>query len=393
MRIVHVIDYISPQLGYQETYLAKEQKRLGHSVTVITSDRYFPFPHYQETVGSILGSRIVGVKEGTEDGIYIKRLPILFEVFTRCWIVGLIEKLTELHPDAIHIHSVSSLNAVRIAYAKKRFPNTNIICDDHSHYSVISGHWSKKIFYVLFKIFFGTLLTSHIDAFVAITNETKKIMRSILGIEKDITVIELGVDTNIFRFDKAKRLSLRKKFHITGSDFVMIYTGKIIPDKGVDVLVKAFCFIRAPHTKLLIVGNGEEKYTQMLKEIVSRSGRENDVIWVPMVRPFELFTYYSASDLGIWPKQESISMIEAMSCDLPVLVKYSVSMKERIKNCGYMYNEGECEDLMRKIRFIMHQSRNIRIRVGKMGRILVQQEYSWTIIAKKFLTIYAYEYN
>lgn len=389
MKIIHVIDYISPQLGYQETYLAKEQKKLGHSVTVITSDRYFPFPHYQETVGDILGSRIVGVKEGKEDGIYIKRLPILFEVFTRCWIVGLIEKLTELRPDAIHIHSASSLNAVRIAYARKRFPNTKIICDDHSHYSVISGHWSKKIYYYFFKLFFGKLLSSNIDAFAAITDETKKIMHAILGIQKDIAVIELGADTNIFRFNRRKRINMREKLHISSQDFVIIYAGKIIPDKGVDILVKAFCLLYTHYMKLLIVGNGEEKYTQMLKRRISISEKEGDVIWATMVRPQDLPTYYSAADVGVWPKQESISMIEASSCRLPIIIKNSQSMRSRISNAnGEVYNEGNISQLSQKLKKVSLMKRKEIIAMGNRGRQYVVLHHSWQHISEEFIRLY-----
>jgi hypothetical protein len=42
MKIIHVIDYFQPQLGYQETFLAKEQAKQGHEVYVLTSDRYNP---------------------------------------------------------------------------------------------------------------------------------------------------------------------------------------------------------------------------------------------------------------------------------------------------------------------------------------------------------------
>ena len=41
MRIVHVIDYYQPKLGYQETFLAREQCKLGHEVRVVTMEGFF----------------------------------------------------------------------------------------------------------------------------------------------------------------------------------------------------------------------------------------------------------------------------------------------------------------------------------------------------------------
>ena len=44
MKIVILIDYFQPKLGYQEFFLAKEMQKLGHQVYVATSNYYFPFP-------------------------------------------------------------------------------------------------------------------------------------------------------------------------------------------------------------------------------------------------------------------------------------------------------------------------------------------------------------
>jgi hypothetical protein len=43
MKIVHVMNWYIPNMGYQENILPAEQKKLGHEVYIITSDR---IPHY-----------------------------------------------------------------------------------------------------------------------------------------------------------------------------------------------------------------------------------------------------------------------------------------------------------------------------------------------------------
>ena len=42
MRIVHIVDYLMPQMGYQE-FLLQMDSHQGHEVFIITSDRYTPF--------------------------------------------------------------------------------------------------------------------------------------------------------------------------------------------------------------------------------------------------------------------------------------------------------------------------------------------------------------
>lgn len=382
MKIVHVIDYFSPQLGYQETYLAKEQMRLGHDVTVITSERYFPFPDYKETVGPLLGPRLVKTGVRMEDGITVHRLPVLFEAFTRCFLFGLEDELVKVDPDVIHIHSVCSLSAVQVALFRKRLPRARILCDDHSHYSVITDNWSKRIYYGVFSFIFSKILSSGIDSFVAITDETKEIMMHIMHISKSISVIELGADTNLFRFYAKKRREIRKKYNIKNTDFVILYTGKIIPQKGVDVLVKAFLQLRKDNVRLMIIGNGDPEY-------IKRLNQAEGIVWVSMVMPKKLSSYYSAADVGVWPKQESISMIEASSCRLPIIIKKSDSMSKRIANDnGIMYDEGNTDQLLSALRRIYAMNGHDRIAMGKRGRELVLRNYGWTSITKKFISEY-----
>ena len=55
MKIVHIQDYFHPALGYQETFLSREQAKLGHEVHVVTSDRYNPLIYSENK--DLLGNR------------------------------------------------------------------------------------------------------------------------------------------------------------------------------------------------------------------------------------------------------------------------------------------------------------------------------------------------
>lgn len=386
MKIVHVIEYFSPVLGYQETYLAREQQKMGHEVVVLTSDRYFPFPNYAATVEKTLGERVVGEGKRKEEGITVIRMPVSLELFTRVWINDLIPNLIALNPDVIHIHSVSSLSCARIAMSGK-FKDSVVLVDDHSHLSVVADSQIKAIFYAVFRMLFGSMLSKRIDHFVAITPETKEIVRDFMGITAPVQVLELGADTNLFKPEINEGKKIRKRHGYRKSDVVFIYTGKLIPDKGIDVLIHAFLPLPSNY-KLLLVGSGPEEYLAPLKEKLTQSGRNKDVIWVPTVSPKKLPSLYSASDVGVWPKQESISMLEAAACGLPVIVKKSNSMRSRVsKTNGLMYEEGNVEALSKAMR-LLGKSAAKRAVMGKRGRELILSTYSWERIAKKFVLLY-----
>ena len=40
LKILHVVDYLMPGMGYQENFLPKWNAKQQHKVTIITGDRY-----------------------------------------------------------------------------------------------------------------------------------------------------------------------------------------------------------------------------------------------------------------------------------------------------------------------------------------------------------------
>ena len=58
MHILHIVDYFMPNTGYQENLLAKWNRKEGHEVTVITSDRYYPIEDYDNAWFPVMGARI-----------------------------------------------------------------------------------------------------------------------------------------------------------------------------------------------------------------------------------------------------------------------------------------------------------------------------------------------
>lgn len=113
-----------------------------------------------------------------------------------------------------------------------------------------------------------------------------------------------GIDTNYFNPDlisKEQNQILRSNLKIQKTDFVFIFIGRIVGDKGINELVEAFNLFskETSKTKLLLVGNFEDELdpiSKSSKNIISNNdkiifaGYQNDV------RP-----YFSISDVLIFP--------------------------------------------------------------------------------------------
>ena len=44
----------------------------------------------------------------------------------------------------------------------------------------------------------------------------------------------------------------------------------------------------------------------------------------------ELFKYYNAADIGVWPLQCSVTMLEATACGLPAIISDRCGATERV---------------------------------------------------------------
>ncbi|NMB92557.1 MAG: glycosyltransferase family 4 protein [Parcubacteria group bacterium] len=392
MKIVHVVDYFQPTLGYQEVFLAKEQAKLGHEVIVVTSNRYAPVLYVNKAAESILGSRIRRSGFFIEEDIKVWRLKTLFEFSSRVWMIGLAKKILELKPDVINIDGVNTISALRISWLKlhnKKFRNIRLIIDDHLN---PEGSMSKlKFMYPLLKHTTLKLVNQAVDSFIAVSETTREFMFQNYGISFDrIKIIPLGADTSLFKYDSLARQEIRNKLKITKNDVVYIYTGKIIPFKYLEILIEsAFELMKKyKNIKVLFVGYSDQQYENQLRSIIKLKNLEECFIWQKAVPNKELYKYFSAADVAVWPHLHTNSILEAMACGLPVIVCDESRSCEEVKyNNGLIYRDLDVKDLKEKMEQL-YLNEDLRKELGNNALEIVQKRYNWSNIAKEFIKEY-----
>lgn len=387
MKILIVIDYYQPQLGYSDSFLASNFKKLGHEVKVLTSNFYFPFPDYDNTVKKVLGNRELLAGEEMYDGIKIFRQKMIKEIFTRAVFSGHKAVLNVFHPDLILVNKAASYNAIRMCQLKKDFGYKLFCYDSHLPSELERDNiFLKKIVYSIFRLFFAELINSKTDKFIAVQEKTEDVMRDYYGVKKNIHVIPLGTDTERFKFNNNERLKIRKKYGIKNNDFVIIYTGKLIESKGVEILFQAFnnlCKDKS-NIRLMIVGQGSSEYTTNCVSKLEEKCRDK-IVWIEFQRPENLYKYYSASEVGVWPLQESTSMNDAASNSLPFIANDTLGDKTRISNKNaLLYKKGDHQELAKKIEYLYNNPMARKI-MGKRGRELAENKLSWKNVAARFL--------
>jgi glycosyltransferase involved in cell wall biosynthesis len=394
MKIAHVISYFQPQIGYQEYYLAKVQQKEGHEVTVVTSDRYWRYPNYEQSYKKILGDRIVGSGEFVESKLRVIRHQIIFEYAPLLMLRRLKQTLLMLSPDLIIGHGLEFPLAWQIAGIKmKHLKNARLIFDSHvgsydKNRDLNQGHdYKRELYALVWRLLFKRLLLKASPKVVAVTEDGKKAFINNFKIPEDaIVVIPLGVDPDLFIKDQRMREKIRSEYGIAENEIVGIYSGKISSLKGITELLDALrdLFNEFKSFKFIFIGFPTER--ELVNKIKSLSPKK--CFYASPVEASILSHYYSAADFAIWPRSITASHYEAMSCELPIIVSDLKACKERVRwNNGYFLNAVSADEISSKIKLLLNHPQRIK-QMGQNGRNAIVDHLSWAALNREFLRIY-----
>jgi glycosyltransferase involved in cell wall biosynthesis len=375
-------------MGYQEIHLAREQMRRGHKVVILTSN-------ILGGSGPIITGKGTG-KEKTkacrqiEHGLDVYRLPGSF-VLGRVWLGNIEKALDELKPDVIHCYAVMQYYSVCVALYKKKHKSVRVIYDSHNIQSVIKKGLFDKIGRWFGKIIFKAI-SSEDACYAGITSASCRLMIESYGIPKDkVYMIPLGSDHRHYYPDLQLRKGFRKKLKLDDKDILILNTGKIRPDKRVDVLIRAVALARkrVPKIKMIQVGGGSKQDFEILKKTIEDEKVADIVFLHPAVEHLKLADYFRAADICVWPGVVTMSMIDASGSGVPLVVTRSEGIEYQVSNnnatvCSENAAPEEIADAI--IDLCLNEAK--RKEMGIRGRELVERYLNWEYITDKFQVLY-----
>ena len=145
-----------------------------------------------------------------------------------------------------------------------------------------------------------------------------------------------GIDTAYFdttHFSTLNNQVLKEKLKISPADFVFIFVGRLVGDKGLNELITAFKALALPNVKLLLVGPYEPELDPLKAETLQGIDHNANIITVgfqPDVRP-----YFAIADALVFPSyREGFPnvVLQAGAMGLPSIVTNINGCNEIIKN-------------------------------------------------------------
>lgn len=149
-----------------------------------------------------------------------------------------------------------------------------------------------------------------------------------------------GIDTSYFdasHFSEHQKSSLKQELGIKSSDFVFIFVGRIVSDKGINELISAFSEIQdnKKDIKLLLVGPYEPELDPLKAETLNQIKNNKSIISVGY--QLDVRSYFAISDALVFPSyREGFPnvVMQAGAMGLPSIVT-------DINGCNEIISEGE----------------------------------------------------
>jgi len=383
-------------MGYLQRSLPKYLAMLGADVHVITMD-LFPYHQTKDFAQTYSGfnqaSELIADTEERFEG-YTLHVLRHEKVLGHMRMVGLTDKLRKLRPDVVQTMANFGWIAMDAAKLKPAL-GYKLFTGNHFHVSVFplaqrngNQRWDgERIRCLLTRTIPGWMVSAVTEKCYAITPDCAKVANHFFGVPRSkIEVCPLGVDSEFFHppltpSTRETRRQLRAEIGFEPQDIVCVYSGRFSEDKNPLLLAKAISDLRKRGEPFrgLFVGNGAQ--AEAIRQL---SGN----VVLPFVPINLLGDYFRSADVGVWPTQESMSMLDAAACGLPIVVNHTLEAPERIEGNGIRYHLNELEDLIRAL--LELRDPDVRKRLGDHGAEKMLRDYSWLNIARRRMRDYQF---
>ena len=208
-----------------------------------------------------------------------------------------------------------------------------------------------------------------------------------------------GIDTTFFspeQVSETERVTLREKLNIQPNDFVFVFVGRIVSDKGINELIKAFSQLQAAGNnepvgiKLLLVGGLENDLDPLNPETLAEINQNKDIISVGFQQ--DVRSFFAIADALVFPSyREGFPnvVMQAGAMGLPSIVS-------DINGCNEIIIEGEngliippknVEKLKEKM-LTLAKDKNLYTKLKGNSRRMIENRYEQSVVWNALLEEY-----
>lgn len=292
--------------------LKTELEKRGHNVYVFTTTTK-DIPEHEYNVFRMHSMPFVFMKDRRVGMVYQRNIATIMK---------------KLNLDVIHTHTEFSLRLFAMIMAKQlKVPlvhTYHTIYEDYTHYFAPMEMLNNKA--KAFARYYTRKCCNSVDEVIVPTKKVQELLGT-YHVFKNINIIPTGINLSKFNkdnFSKEQIIALKESYQIKPEDKVILYLGRISPEKNIGELIQAMPEYKKRHNdfKFIIVGAGPD--LEPLQQLAKEQNVEDVVIFAGEQQWDEIGLYYQLGDVFVSASNsetQGLTYFEAMAAGLPVIAK------------------------------------------------------------------------
>lgn len=288
--------------------------------------------------------------------------------------------------DIIHQQGIWMYYSYATLVEKRMNSRCKVIIEPHGMldpWAVHNSGWKKKIVGRLFE--YKNLQTA--DCIHALCQSEYESIRK-FGLKNPVAIIPNGIT-----------LPSNPKFERIHEKNILLFVGRIHPKKGIKELILGLAIVKKRNPALFnsweihIAGWDQNGHINELKQIVENHNLTNEVKFVgPLYGEAKEKALCRANAFILPSFSEGLpmSVLEAWAYELPVVMTDFCNISKGFEhNCAVKINPTP-NDICEKLITLFQMSEMELSEMGKHGKKLVSQSFTWEVVAKETIELYKY---
>ncbi|MBR3138966.1 glycosyltransferase [Candidatus Saccharibacteria bacterium] len=300
--------------------------------------------------------------------------------------------LDDFQPDVVHVQVSDPIGLSVVSYARRH--DIPVVTTEHNQPEVITEPLKmpkvvKKPVDAMLSSYFRNR-QSKSDFVTMPTEQAIRILLEKHELDVPIAAVSNGVDLTNFSPGKVKP-DFYKKYQIPMNVPIVLYVGRIDPEKRVETIIKAFVEARfkVPKAVMVIAGDGVDK--ARLQKICEEMGINKEIMFLGRVTEDDLYDLYRIGTVFATASEietQGIVLIEAAASGLPLIAVNKGAVSEVCHNDenGYLCEPGNTSEISGALVKILSDAR-LREKFAK-NSVKIAKEHDFERTLDKFINIY-----
>lgn len=219
------------------------------------------------------------------------------------------------------------------------------------------------------------------DEIIVLSKNVQEYFRGTYG--RETVFIPNGVNRPTLRSHQL----IKEKFGLDKDEYIL-FLGRLVPEKGIAYLIKAFKNVKTE--KKLIIAGGSSDTEGFVKEMRILAEDDNRIIFTGFVQEQLMEELYSNAYMYVLPSNLEgmpLSLLEAMSYGNCCLTSNIAECTEVVEDKALVFKKSDVSNLKEKLQYACDNPDAVK-RLKREATEYICQKYNWDDVVKQTLVLY-----